>query len=229
MTPASKVDRKKVWVSWSTGKDSAYALHLLKKDPSFEVGALFTTVTESFARVSMHSTREALLYLQADRLGLPVEVVRIPDQCENEDYELQMTRLIAKANSQGVDLMAFGDLFLEDIRQYREKMLFGTGIEPIFPLWRRPTDFLAKEMIASGIRAYLTCIDPRKLDRSFVGREFNSALLGDLPRDVDPCGENGEFHTFVSDSPDFNSAIRVQKGDVIERDGFVFADIVKVE
>jgi uncharacterized protein (TIGR00290 family) len=217
---------KKVWLSWSTGKDSAYALHVLKKSEIFEVTGLFTTVTETYARVSMHSTREALLRKQAEQLNLPVEIVVIKAGCSNEDFEREMQTLIEKAKSQNVKVLAFGDLYLEDIRAYRERLLLGSGIEAVFPLWKRPTDELARDMISIGIKAVLTCIDPSKINRSFAGRTFDADFLNDLPAEIDPCGENGEFHTFVFESPDFRSGLSISIGEVVERDGFVFADVL---
>jgi uncharacterized protein (TIGR00290 family) len=224
-----KNTKKNVWMSWSSGKDSAYALHVLKGNPEFEVTGLFTTVTDAFARVAMHSTREVLLGSQAERLGLPLEVAYIPAQCTNEIYERQMLALVAKAKAQGVSAIAFGDLFLEDVRTYRQRLLSSTGIEPIFPIWGRPTTQLAREMIESGVKAILTCVDPSKLDRSFAGRVFDTSLLKDMPPGVDPCGENGEFHTFVYDSPDFGVPIATRLGEIVDRDGFVFADVLPAE
>jgi uncharacterized protein (TIGR00290 family) len=221
--------KKKLWLSWSTGKDSAYALHALKNSPDYAVVGLFTTVTEPFARVSMHSTREALLWTQAERLSLPLKIAHIPAQCTNEEYERQMSELVEGAKRQGIAAMAFGDLFLRAVRSYRERLLAATGVEPVFPLWQRPTHLLAREMIESGIKATLTCVDPAKLDRSFAGRRFDLALLADLPQTVDPCGENGEFHTFAHASPDFQSAIEIRVGETVDRDGFVFADVLPAE
>jgi uncharacterized protein (TIGR00290 family) len=220
---------KNLWMSWSTGKDSAFAFSEIYKDPRFKVTGLFTTVNKDYGRVAMHSTREALLRRQAEALQLPLEIVNIPRDCSNEIYELKMSDLIKKALSAGVNAMGFGDLYLEDIRSYREKQLLGSGIEGVFPLWKRPTGELAREMIKTGIEAVLTCIDPSKLPSSFAGRYFNEQMLDELPKTVDPCGENGEFHTFVFASPNFNKRIDVIVGDQVERDGFVFADVLPVE
>jgi uncharacterized protein (TIGR00290 family) len=214
------------WMSWSTGKDSAYALHVARKQIGVDVAALHTTVTADYDRVSMHGVRRALLERQANRLGLPLRVVELPSPCSNEEYERRMSASLAEGLAQGVDQIVFGDLFLEDIRAYREARLSGTGITPIFPLWRRETNALAAEMLDAGIRARITCVDPRKLDQAFAGREFDRAYLEDLPSGVDPCGERGEFHTFAFDGPGFRDSIAVANGEIVERDGFVFADLV---
>ncbi len=217
---------KKLWMSWSTGKDSAYALLELKKNSNYEVAGLFTTVTADYERVAMHSTREILLQLQADALGLPLEIVRIPANCSNEIYETKMQELIEKAIASDVTAMGFGDLYLEDIRNYRVRLLANSGIEPVFPLWGRSTNVLAQEMFASGIEAVLTCIDPTKLSSSFAGRFFNAQTIKDMPANIDPCGENGEFHTFVFSSPNFSKRIPITVGEKVERGGFVFADVL---
>ncbi len=215
----------KTWVSWSSGKDSAFALHQLRKQKEFEVTGLLTTINDTFQRVAMHSVREALLMRQAKELSLPLHRVKIPYPCSNEIYEKQMLGAIEEARRQGVSHMMFGDLFLEDIRTYREKRLEYTGITPVFPIWKRPTDILAREMIASGVKAIITCVDPKQLPASFAGRQFDERFLTDLPKGVDPCGERGEFHTFVYDGPMFQNSINVRAGEIIERDGFVFADV----
>jgi uncharacterized protein (TIGR00290 family) len=217
--------KPKAWLSWSSGKDSAFALHEARKSAELDIVAILTTVNETYERVAMHAVREELLKEQARRLGLPLVRVRIPRDCTNEIYEARMRQMIERALKDGISRMIFGDLFLEDIRQYREKMLAPTGIAPVFPLWQRDTRELAYEMIRSGLKAVITCVDPRKLPREFAGREFNEKLLADLPEGVDPCGENGEFHTFVYSSPDFARAIDVGVGEVVEREGFVFADV----
>lgn len=219
------VMRQKVWMSWSTGKDSAFALHELRVRSDIEVTGLLTTVTDTYNRVSMHGVREELLDLQAQALKLPLHKVRIPAKCVNETYESLMSEAISVAQSQGVSCIGFGDLFLEDIRQYRVSKLYGTGIEPLFPLWKRTTQDLARSMLDSGLKAILTCVDPRKLPESFAGREFDDNLLADLPIEVDPCGENGEFHTFVYDGPMFLQPLRVSVGERAVREGFVFADV----
>jgi uncharacterized protein (TIGR00290 family) len=213
----------KAVVSWSSGKDSAFALHEARAQ--FEIVGLLTTVTTAFGRVSMHGVREALLDEQVAALGLPCRKIGIPSPCTNEVYEGELTQALLAAKSEGVTHVIFGDLFLRDIRAYRETLLAGLGLTPVFPLWDRPTDALAREMLAAGLSAVLTCIDPRKLDKSFAGRTFNQELLRDLPAGVDPCGENGEFHTFVTKGPMFAGSIDCKLGEVVERDGFVFADL----
>jgi uncharacterized protein (TIGR00290 family) len=220
------VSRPKVVVSWSSGKDSALALHEVQRAGEVEVVGLLTTITSAFGRVSMHGVRESLLDRQLEALGLRGWKVPIPSPCPNEVYEREMARVLAEIRALGVSEVVFGDLFLEDIRRYRETRLAEVGMRGLFPLWGRKTDDLAREMIAVGIRATLTCIDPRKLARSFAGRSFDAALLDELPEGVDPCGENGEFHTFASASPSFRAAIPVEVGEVVERDGFVFADVL---
>jgi uncharacterized protein (TIGR00290 family) len=213
-------------MSWSTGKDSAYALHLAREKLGIDVTALHTTVTAEHERVSMHAVRRELLERQADRLGLPLRVVDLPVPCSNAEYEQRMSESLAAGRDDGLDRIVFGDLFLEDIRAYREAQLEGTGITPIFPLWQRDTRRLAAEMLAVGIRARVTCVDPRQLDARFAGRDFDRSYLDDLPPEVDPCGERGEFHTFAYDAPGFREPIDVVNGAVVERDGFVFADLL---
>lgn len=215
-------------LSWSSGKDSAWALQLLRQSTEFDVVGLLTTINLAADRVAMHAVRSELLRAQADALGLPLHPVGIPQPCSNDQYAAAMTAAIARATADGVTAMAFGDLFLEDIRSYRIRQLAGTGIEPVFPVWGIPTRELARQMIASGLRARLTCVDPKQLDARFVGREFDHALLDELPPSVDPCGERGEFHTFVYDGPMFQRPLAIQGGQVVERDGFVFADILPV-
>ncbi|MCI4323624.1 MAG: adenine nucleotide alpha hydrolase [Thermoplasmata archaeon] len=218
--------KRRTVVSWSSGKDSAYALGRLRQDPQVELVGLLTTVTESFGRVSMHGVREELLELQSRRLGLPRFTVKIPYPCPNDVYDARMADVLRSLGSADVDTIAFGDLFLEDIRRYREVRLDGTGFRPIFPLWGENTATLARAMISGGYRAILSCVDPKALDRSFAGREFDEALLADLPPSIDPCGERGEFHTFVYDAPIFSEPIPVRRGEVVERDGFVFTDLI---
>lgn len=215
----------KTMLSWSSGKDSAWCLHLLRQDPGIELAGLFTTVNEAFDRVAMHAVRRAILEAQAKAAGLPLHVIGIPWPCSNDEYERRLGAFVKEAREQGVEAMAFGDLFLEDIRTYREKNLAGTGIKPVFPVWGVPTDRLARDMVGSGLRAHVTCVDPKQLDRSFVGRVFDAAFLDDLPEEVDPCGENGEFHSCVVAGPMFQAPVPVSPGEITERDGFIFADL----
>ncbi|MGE5243445.1 MAG: ATP-binding protein [Betaproteobacteria bacterium] len=215
----------KLAVSWSSGKDSAWMVHVLRTRGDVRIAALVTTMNEAVDRVAMHAVRSRLLERQADALGLPLWTVPIPSPCPSEAYERAMAAVVARAVSEGCTGMAFGDLFLEDIRRYREERLAGSGIMPVFPLFGADTAALARDMVASGLRARLTCVDPRALDRSFAGREFDQKLLTDLPAEVDPCGERGEFHTFAYDGPMFERPIAVEPGEVVERDGFVFADL----
>ncbi len=216
---------EKTLLSWSSGKDSAWALHVLRSDPELEVVGLLTTINEQFARVAMHAVRVELLRAQAAALGLPLLEVGLPWPCSNEQYEARMTDAFAQARAPGITVMAFGDLFLEDIRQYRVQKLQGSGIRPVFPLWALPTDQLARTMVDGGLRARLTCVDPRQLSPEFAGREFDAALLAELPASVDPCGERGEFHSFAYAGPMFEKPLAIRTGEVIERDGFVFADL----
>src|SRR6202451_3971554 len=216
---------KRILLSWSSGKDSAWSLHLLRQRNEYEVAGLLTTFNEVADRVAMHAVRRELVERQAAAAGLPLWTVPLPWPCSNEEYESLMAKACAKAVAEGIAGVAFGDLFLEDVRAYREKQLAGTGLEPIFPVWGLPTRALAEEMIASGTRAKLTCVDTGKLDRSFVGREFDGELLSALPRDVDPCGERGEFHSFVYAGPMLNSALPVSLGVTVVRDQFAFADL----
>lgn len=212
-------------VSWSSGKDSAWMVHVLRQQPDIELVGLLTTVNELHQRVAMHAVRVELLQAQAQAIGLPLWQVPIPYPCPNEAYEQIMREVVAQAVSRGITHMAFGDLFLEDIRRYREERLAGSGLTPLFPLFGADTTRLAREMTASGLKARLTCVDPRALDRRFAGREFDDTLLDELPSTVDRCGERGEFHTFAYDGPMFRHAVAVTPGIVVERDGFVFADL----
>ncbi len=216
----------KILLSWSGGKDSAWALHLLRQQGQYEVVGLLTTINEQFRRVAIHGYREALLDQQAIATGLPLWKVDLPFPCTNADYESRMAAVCLRAREEGLHGIAFGDLFLEDIRAYRVEKLTGTGLQPIFPVWGIPTDQLAQQMIAAGLRAHLTCIDPRHLDRSFAGRTFDADLLRDLPATVDPCGERGEFHTFACAGPMFSRSICVTPAQTVERDGFLYADLL---
>jgi len=213
-------------LAWSSGKDSAWSLHVLREQEGVEVVGLLTTVNEAFGRVAMHAVRHELLEAQARAAGVPLRAVPIPYPCPNEVYEAAMAGALAEARASGIEAVAFGDLFLEDIRRYREERMAPTGLRPLFPLWGRPTRALAEEMIAGGLRARLTCVDPRVLEASFAGRAFDRDLLSALPAQVDPCGERGEFHTFAWDGPMFRHPIPVAVGEVVHRDGFVFADLL---
>jgi len=217
---------KRVALSWSSGKDSAWTLFLLRQDPAVELAALITTLNEAFDRVAMHAVRRELLERQAEAAELPLWTVPLPWPCSNEDYEARMRALCERARREGVQAIAFGDLHLAEVRTYREKQFAGTGLEPLFPLWGKPTRALAREMISGGLRARLTCVDPRRLPGSFAGREFDAALLDALPAGTDPCGENGEFHSFAYAGPMFKRPIPLRPGEIVRRDGFVFADFL---
>jgi uncharacterized protein (TIGR00290 family) len=219
---------RRVLLSWSSGKDSAWTLQVLRDDPDVEIVGLLTTVNATYGRVAMHSTRRAILEAQARAAGLPLQVVPLPWPCSNAVYERAIHAAIESAVNSGVTHIAFGDLYLEDIRAYRIRQLEGSGLEPLFPIWHEPTGSLARRMIDAGVEAFLTCVDPKKLARSLAGRKFDHALLDDLPKDVDPCGENGEFHTCVLAGPMFREPIPAVAGEVVERDGFCFADLVPV-
>ncbi len=218
--------RARVWLSWSTGKDSAWTLYELRAREDVEVVALLTTVSAAFGRVSMHAVREQLLEAQAAAAGLPLVKVAIPYPCPNEIYERAMREAMTRACAEGVTHVAFGDLSLEDVRRYREERLAGTGIAPLFPLWGRNTRALAEQMVAAGLRAVVTCVDPKQLDAEFAGRIFDAEFLRDLPAGADPCGERGEFHTFALAGPMFRAPVPVQVGEIVTRDGFVFADLL---
>ena len=225
--PGEAPDPVRAWVSWSSGKDSARALHELRSGP-VEVVGLLTTVNATFGRVAMHGVRRALLEAQAVAVGLPLHVVELPWPCPNEVYEERMAAAMDEARMAGIGAVAFGDLYLADIRAYRERMLEGTGIRPVFPLWQRPTAQLASELVRLGFRAVVTCVDLAQAPGELAGRWYDEALLAGLPPGVDPCGENGEFHTVVVDGPVFSHRIEVEPGEVVERDGFAFADVVPV-
>jgi len=217
---------KPVFLSWSSGKDSAWTLYNLQQNPDYEVIALVTTVNEKYKRVAMHGVREQLLQQQADAANLPIHSLNIPSPCSNNDYEKVMRDFLNVMQKNNIEYMAFGDLYLEDIRQYREKQLENTGITPLFPLWKKPTRQLAHEMIDGGLEATITCVDPRKLSADFVGRRFDHNFIKSLPDGIDPCGENGEFHSCVHNGPMFKQAIPVTNGEVVTRDDFVFSDLI---
>jgi uncharacterized protein (TIGR00290 family) len=219
----------KVALSWSSGKDSAWTLHLLRQRPDIQAAALITTFNSEANRVAMHAVRRVLVEAQAERTGIPLWPVELPWPCSNLEYESRMREVCRRATAEGVTAVAFGDLFLQDVRDYRVRQLQGSGLEPLFPLWQIPTEQLGRAMIAAGVKAKITCVDPSKLAKSFAGNEYDSRLLQVLPSEVDPCGENGEFHTFVYDAPVFSHPIAVRAGEVIERDGFVFADFLPLD
>jgi len=217
---------RRVLLSWSSGKDSAWTLHVLRRDPEVELVGLLTTVNTTHGRVAMHSTRLAIVEAQARAVGLPLHVIPLPWPCSNEVYEHAMRTAIEEGRQRGATHVAFGDLFLEDIRAYRIKQLEGSGLEPLFPIWHEPTALVARRMIDAGLEAVVICIDPQKLSRSFAGRRFDHAFLDELPEGVDPCGENGEFHTCVLGGPMFRQPLQAAVGEVVHRDGFYFADLV---
>ncbi len=217
---------KRVLLSWSSGKDSAWALHVLRQQSDVEVVGLLTTVNEHFERVAMHGVRRTLLEAQGEACGLTPWIVDLPWPCSNEVYSEIMGGVVHQAASRGVDAFAFGDLFLEDIRAFRESSLDGTGLEAMFPLWQINTGDLAHRMVTSGLKAHVTCLDPGRMPRPFAGHLYDASFLDALPDDVDPCGENGEFHTFVSDGPMFRHPVPVEVGETVERDGFVFTDLL---
>jgi uncharacterized protein (TIGR00290 family) len=223
------MQKPKLLLSWSSGKDSAWTLHQLRTQNQYGIVGLVTTINEEFGRVAMHAVREELLEAQAHAAGLPLWRVPLPWPCPNAEYEVRMHALIERARAAGVTHMAFGDLFLEDVRAYRERQLAGTGITPVFPLWGLNTALLAREMLRGGLRARLTCVDPKQLPREFAGREFDEELLAALPAPADPCGEKGEFHTFCYAGPMYRAPVAIRTGEVVERDGFVFADVLPLE
>lgn len=219
-------EKPKALISWSSGKDSAYALYEVRRAGEFDVVGALTTVTENFGRVSVHGVREEILAAQLAAAGLPPTIVPIPYPCPNEIYEARMGEAIARAKAQGITHMIFGDLFLEDIRKYREEKLRGSGITPVFPLWLRPTPQLARDMIESGLETFIATVDLKKLPAGFAGRRFDAQLLADLPASVDPCGENGEFHTCVVGGPMFSRTLPVVTGERVERDGYAYCDLL---
>ncbi len=220
---------KKTFISWSSGKDSAWTLHVLQQDPTVDVVGLFSTVNKVFDRVTMHGVRSELLKQQAQSINLPLHIIDIPYPCNNNDYVAIMTAFIMKTKKDGIEYFAFGDLFLENIRNYREAHLQGTGITPLFPIWGIPTATLSRQMIASGLKAIITCVDPRQLSKNFSGREYNASFLNEIPITVDPCGENGEFHSFAFDGPMFQKPIDIILGETIHRDYTYFTDILRAK
>jgi uncharacterized protein (TIGR00290 family) len=216
---------KKTLVSWSSGKDSAWMVHVLRQRADVQIAGLLTTINEPAQRVAMHAVRVDVLQAQADALGLPLWQIPIPSPCPNEAYERAMGEAVVRAVAEGFSHVAFGDLFLEDVRRYREDRLAATGLAPLFPLFGADTAALAREMIAGGLRARITCLNPKVIDRGFAGREFDAALLAELPPDIDPCGERGEFHTCAYDGPMFNQQVPIETGITVERDGYVFTDL----
>lgn len=223
--PGASTPERRVLLSWSSGKDCTWALTVLRAAPRVEVVGLLTTVNTTHDRVAMHATRRSILEAQAESVGLPLHVVGLPWPCPNGVYEERMRKAVAAAHERGVTHVAFGDLFLEDIREYRISQMQRTGIGTLFPLWGEPTDRLARRMIQAGMEAFVTCVDVARLPRSFVGRRFDHAFLDDLPTEIDPCGENGEFHTCVLAGPGFGRRIGAAVGEIVERDGFCFADL----
>jgi uncharacterized protein (TIGR00290 family) len=213
-------------MSWSSGKDSAWALHRLQQDPEIDLVGLFCTVNTKFDRIAMHGVRVELLQKQAESIELPLDIIEIPYPCSNAEYEKIMGQFVEKVQQDNIDCFAFGDLFLEDIRSYREERLNGSGITPIFPIWGIPTDKLSREMVSGGLRAVITCVDPKQTPTEFIGEEFDGKLLDSLPETIDPCGENGEFHSFVFDGPMFKRPIEISVGEIVKRDDFLFADII---
>ena len=223
---AMKPGRKRAWLAWSSGKDSAWALHVARRSGDFDIVSLLTTVTEPHRRVSMHAVRQDVLELQARAANLPLHRVVIPSPCPDEAYATAMRRAMESAKADGVTHVIFGDVFLEDVRNYRIVRLAEVGMTAHFPLWGQDTRELAGDMIAGGLRAFVTCVDPQRLAPSFAGAEYDMELLRNLPEDVDPCAENGEFHTCVVAGPMFEAPLPVRVGETVERDGFVFADVV---
>jgi len=216
-----------VLLSWSSGKDSAWTLYQLQKDPAVEVVGLLTTFNSQFKRSAIHGVRQQLLQLQAEAAELPLIEIPLPWPCTNERYETIMEQALVDARAQlQIDAVAFGDLYLEDIRRYRETQMAGTGLDLVFPLWQIPTDQLAQQMISGGLKAVITCLDPRVMPEHLAGDQFSHQLLAELPETVDPCGENGEFHTFAWDGPMFKNSVSVIAGEVVKRDGFVYADLL---
>ena len=226
MQEGKRIMKRKTLMSWSSGKDSAWALHQLQQNPEIDLVGLFCTVNKKFDRVAMHGVRVELLQKQARCIGLPLEIIDIPYPCSNAEYEKIMGQYVIRAKNNNIEYFAFGDLFLEDVRNYREEKLKGSGIKPIFPIWGIPTNKLSKKMISSGLRTIITCINPKQIPKEFVGREFDESFLDALPDTIDPCGEYGEFHSFVFDGPMFKEKIEILVGEIVHRDDFIFADVL---
>jgi len=218
--------KKKTLLSWSSGKDSAWALHILRQQPDVEVVGLFCTINQEVERVVMHEVRVELIHQQSQNVGLPIQLISIPRPCSSSEYGTIMKSFVEQAKQQGIECFAFGDLFLEDVRMYREAKLADTGITPIFPLWGMPTEKLSKEMVRSGLRAIITCVDPKHLPSDFAGQEYGESFLERLPANIDPCGEYGEFHSFAFDGPMFNKPVNISIGETVSRDGFIFTDVL---
>jgi uncharacterized protein (TIGR00290 family) len=226
---AEGMTKKRTLLSWSSGKDSAWALHLLQQDPGIELLGLFTVINQKYNRVSMHATRLEMLQRQAEAVGLPIETISLPDPCTIEEYDATMRRFVTESTNKRIECMAFGDLFLEDVRKYRENQLKGTGIDPLFPLWGIPTSELAEQMQSAGLEAYVSSVDLKKLPSRFAGRKWSRDLLAEFPKDCDPCGENGEIHTVVVGGPMFRKTILVRVGEIVNRNGFAYADIIPMD
>jgi len=220
---------RRTLLSWSSGKDSAWSLHLLRRNPEYEIVGLLTTFNQAADRVAMHGVRRSLVQAQARAAGIPLWEVDLPWPCSNQDYESAMLETCKKAVASGIECVAFGDLFLTDIRAYREKQLRDTGLQPVFPVWGIPTRGLAEEMIASGLRTKLACIDTKQISGDFAGREFDAQLLSELPASADPCGENGEFHSFVYAGPMFANPLPVKVGEIVSREQFTYADMISAD
>jgi uncharacterized protein (TIGR00290 family) len=220
------VSRLRAVVSWSSGKDAAFALHLARLGGEVEIAGLLSSINAEFQRVSMHGVRRELLEQQARAAGLPLQIVELPWPCPNEEYERRMAAACQHLREQGIEAVIFGDIHLADVRDYREQQMARAGLKPLFPLWGRDSRQLLEEMLAAGVRARIVCLDPRRLSPAFAGAELSAALLPSLPEGVDPCGENGEFHTFVTHAPVFSAPVEVTAGAVIERDGFLYADLL---
>lgn len=218
--------RRKTLISWSSGKDSAWALHMLRQDPNIEIVGLFCTVNKVFDRVTMHGVRSELLKQQAASVGQPLDIIEIPYPCNNDEYVAIMKAFIITVKEKGVECFAFGDLFLEHVRAYREALLQGTGIAPLFPIWGFSTKTLSRQMVSNGLKAVITCINADQLSKEYAGREYNESFLEDIPEGIDPCGENGEFHSFAFDGPMFQYPIKVISGETVHRDAAYFTDLL---